>query len=91
MVEKQAFYQPFRSVSKDALTISFFFTDISIYNPKTIATMTSKIWQTNGIVPVFSALISSEQLTMQRVSKEAGGGDGGSFISWCSDLSLLLM
>lgn len=53
--------------------------------------MTSKIWQTNGIVPVFSALISSEQLTMQRVSKEAGGGDGGSFISWCSDLSLLLM
>ena len=22
---------------------------------------------------------------MQRVSKEAGGGDGGSFISWCSE------
>lgn len=47
--------------------------------------MTSKIWQINGIVPASSALISSEQLTMQRVSKEAGEGDGGSFISWCSE------
>ena len=87
MVERQAFYQPFRSLSKDALTISFFFffIDISVHNPKTIATVTSKIWQTNGIVPVFSALVSSEQLTMQQVSKEAGRGDGGSFITWCSE------